>query len=96
MLGGTCREPTYAPKRSAKDRAQQKQAAEEAGVSGGPMSPIPPELKQLGRFAEPALARVREVSSDQSIKQEADMLTWQIRQEIGQKEAEARTSAKLR
>ncbi len=33
----------------------------------------------MGRFAEPALARIREISADPSIRTEVDMLLWQIK-----------------
>jgi hypothetical protein len=63
---------------SAKERARlQAEALEKQ--QGPAMPPVPEELLRMGRFAEPALARIREISGDQSIKTEVDLLLWQIK-----------------
>jgi hypothetical protein len=63
---------------SAKERARLQAEALEA-QQGPAMPAIPEELLRMGRFAEPALARIREISADPSIKTEVDMLLWQIK-----------------
>lgn len=63
---------------SAKERARlQAEALEKQ--QGPALPPVPEELLRMGRFAEPALARIREISGDQSIKSEVDLLLWQIK-----------------
>ena len=59
------------------------------------LPPIPSEFVALGRFAEPALARVREISPDKVVKNEVDMLLQQLRMEAIQAEQEARKSAQV-
>ena len=60
------------------------------GQSVNWLPPIPSELVALGRFAEPALARVREISPEVAIKNEVEMLLQQLRMEAIQAEQEAR------
>lgn len=63
---------------SAKERARlQAEALEKQQGPANP--PVPEELLRMGRFAEPALARIREISADPSIKTEVDLLLWQIK-----------------
>ncbi len=57
------------------------------------LPPIPPVFVALGRFAEPALARVRETSPDLAIKFEVELLLQQLQMEAAQAEQTARKSA---
>lgn len=41
--------------------------------------PLPPELQQLGRFAEPALTRIRELAQDDADSKEASLLLHRLR-----------------
>lgn len=63
---------------SAKERLRLQTEAQEQQTQAK-MPAIPDELIQMGRFAEPALARIREISNDSQIKSEADTLIWQLK-----------------
>ena len=75
-------------------QAKHAELSDEAKV-GHHAPPIPPVFAQLGRFAEPALARVRTITPDEAIKNEVAMLLWQLQAEAAQAEQEARTSAQI-
>ncbi len=83
---------------SAKARAEwQVKHAElsDEGKVDHPLPPVPSVFVQLGRFAEPALARVRTISSDDSIKSEIGVLLWQLQAEAAHAEQVARTSVQV-
>lgn len=63
---------------SAKERARLLAEAQEQQVPAS-LPPIPEKLVQLGRFAEPALARIRELTQDRAIQNEVDLLLWQLK-----------------
>ena len=65
------------------------------GQAAHPMPPVPPVFVQLGRFAEPALSRIRTISPEDSVKNEIAMLLWQLQAEAAQAEEQARTSARV-
>ncbi len=46
--------------------------------------PLPAELEQLGRFAEPALTRIRELAQDEADSQEASRLLHRLRSTISE------------
>ncbi len=83
---------------SAKARAEwqvQHSELSDEGKVDHPLLPVPSVFVKLGRFAEPALARVRTISSDNSVKNEIGMLLWQLQAEAAQAEELARTSAQI-
>lgn len=41
--------------------------------------PIPEEITKLGRLAEPALVRVESISREATVRNEAELLLWQLR-----------------
>ena len=83
---------------SAKARAEwqvQHSELSDEGKIDHPLPPVPSVFVQLGRFAEPALARVRTISSDDSIKNEIGVLLWQLQAEAAHAEQVARTSVQV-
>ena len=78
---------------SAKRRAE-KHAERTANGTDTPIDmPIPPEFAALGRLAEPALARIREISTDTAVQAEADILMAQLRADLAAAEEQLRNSA---
>jgi len=66
-------------KQSAKDRkAHYETAAREPASQPNPY-PFPQSIRDLGRLAEPALARIRSITRDAEIHAEANQLLWQLR-----------------
>ena len=55
--------------------------------------PMPPEFAALGRLAEPALARLREISRDRAVQDEAEILITQLKANLAAEEEQQRNSA---
>ena len=55
--------------------------------------PMPPEFAALGRLAEPALARIREISPDRVVQDEAEILITQLKADLAAEEDQQRNSA---
>jgi hypothetical protein len=62
-------------RRSSEDRA----AGANVAAPGSPAQGVPEAIVNLGRFAEPALVRVANVSPDAAVRQEAAILLGQLR-----------------
>ena len=80
-------------KRSATERARLYREQAETGLAGPTEMPVPPEFAELGRLAEPALARIREISSDRVVQDEADFLIAQLRADLAEAEQQQQESA---
>ena len=65
---------------NATERARQYAERAESQSEEPVNPPIPKELVDLGRLAEPALVRVRQLSHDETVKNEATTLLWQLQQ----------------
>ncbi len=78
---------------SAKARVQ-KLAEQIANGTQTPVDvPMPPEFTALGRLAEPALARIREISPDRAVQNEADHLIARLNADLAAEEDQQRNSA---
>ena len=63
--------------------------AEHAAAGDNTPLPIPAELTKLGRLAEPALVRVRELAKDDRISREAELLQRECQKAINEQAAAA-------
>jgi hypothetical protein len=66
-------------KQSAQDRKAHYEAAALKSASQPSAYPFPQSIRDLGRLAEPALARVKNITRDAEIHAEANQLLWQLR-----------------
>jgi len=55
--------------------------------------PMPPEFVALGRLAEPALTRIREISPDRAVQNEAEILIARLKADLAAEEDQLRNSA---
>ena len=78
---------------SAKIRAQKEVERIANGTKTPTDVPMPPEFVALGRLAEPALARIREISNDRAVQREADILIARLRIDLAAAEDLLRNSA---
>jgi hypothetical protein len=65
-------------KQSAQDRARARKAADEA--SEAVRYALPQQIVDLGRLAEPALIRVKNVAQDPIVRSESELLLLQLEQ----------------
>ncbi|MEJ7596117.1 MAG: hypothetical protein WKF77_31795 [Planctomycetaceae bacterium] len=78
---------------SAKVRVQ-KLAEQIANGTTTPIDvPMAPEFAALGRLAEPALARLREISPDRAVRDEAEILIARLKADLAAEEDQQRNSA---
>ena len=78
---------------SAKVRAQKLAEQIANGTTTPVNAPMPPEFRALGRLAEPALARIREISTDRAVQDEAETLIARLKADLAVEEDQQRNSA---
>ena len=78
---------------SAKIRAQKEVERIANGTKTPTDVPMPPAFVALGRLAEPALARIREISNDRAVQREAEILIARLRIDLAAAEDLLRNSA---
>lgn len=82
-------------KRSATERARFYRERAESGASAAVDLPVPPEFSELGRLAEPALARIREISPQRAVQDEVDALIARLQSDIRAAERAERAAAQV-
>lgn len=75
-----------AVRRSAKDRADRHEQQKTTGINTAVDVPVPPEFVALGRLAEPALCRLREISADRAVQTEVDRLIDHLKASLAAEE----------
>jgi hypothetical protein len=80
-------------RRSAEQRAQMHAELAANGAGSPADLPLPTEFFELGRLAEPALCRLREICPDRTVQAEADALIRRLRADVEAEEAELQKSA---
>lgn len=70
-----------AVRRSAKERAEKYEQLKASGQKIAIDQSVPPEIAELGRLAEPALCRLREISPDREVETEVELLLRRLNAE---------------
>ena len=78
---------------SAQARIQELAEQIANGTTSSVDMPMPPEFTALGRLAEPALARIREISPDRAVQDEAEILITRLKADLAAEEDQQRNSA---
>lgn len=81
--------------RSAKERADKAEQQKAVGTETAVELPVPPEFVALGRLAEPALCRLREISTDRTAQIEVDCLIARMKADLAAEGKAAQLSAQL-